>query len=214
MSNESGESWKDHRRAVPPQPGSTVNRVIVISLIALYAIITNYYLQNYRKNELPSSQITALTICHSVYSFRTSISFMVFMKNRNFSRSHAMMLVFIIMPLFTFVPVLTAKPMENGSMYIIAWILYLIGSIIHTTYEFQRFMWKSDGQNKGKLFTNGLAAFCRNPNYLGDILLFEGWYLASNNVWNQVIPIFIIYNFMNTLIPKKEEYLKMKYSSE
>eukprot|EP01084_Bolivina_argentea_P274634 468154_1 len=176
--------WKEHRRAKSPQPNSVLYK-------------------------------TTLTLFHLIYTMRSTLSFHVFFKNTNVTKATVISLGFIIMPLFTLIAPITAKPIEKK--YLTAQIgmgLYVFGSIIHTLAEFHRFIWKSNKTNTGKLFTKGLYSISRNPNYLGDILLYEGWYLYSNNKWNQVIPIMMAGNFAMTLIPTKEKYLAAKYATQ
>ena len=62
-----------------------------------------------------------------------------------------------------------------------------------------------------KLYRNGLAVVVRHPNYYGDLLIFSGWSLMSNNPWILGIPAFQFCYFYFVLIPKLDEYLKAKY---
>lgn len=214
--------WKKHRRATPKQPGSTLNRTIISCITLFLGCITFYYLYNYQQGltfyYLPDFQRQGLIAFHIIYAFRSIISFNVFQAYRNYSRATVFVLGGIIIPLFTLTPTFSVYPIEEdwccSRKNKIAIGLYSFGSFIHTFSEYQRWRFKADKSNKGKLYTDGLFASCRNPNFLGDILLFEGWYLLSNNNYNQLIPIFIAYNFVYKLIPDKEKYLKSKYGKE
>ena len=209
--------WKKHRRATPPQPGSSFNRILISFAILSYAAITYYYLTNY-KEELPDFQRQGLIAFHAIYAFRSIISFNVFQAYRNFSKAGSIILGCIIFPIFTLTPTFSARAIEEdyccSRAFKIALGLYGFGSFIHTLSEYQRWRFKADKGNKGKLYTGGLFASCRNPNFLGDILLYGGWYLSSNNYFNQIVPIFIAWNFVSKLIPEKEKYLSGKYEKQ
>lgn len=62
---------------------------------------------------------------------------------------------------------------------LVALLLYFGGSCFSLTYEVGRFRWKALPENKGRLHTVGLAAWCIHPNYFGDLFTYTGWALAS-----------------------------------
>ena len=60
--------------------------------------------------------------------------------------------------------------------------LYVVGSGFSTIGEYQRYVFKKQPANKGKLMTTGLWALTMHANYFGDTLLFTGWTLASSGL--------------------------------
>lgn len=93
-------------------------------------------------------------------------------------------------------------------------ILYIAGSIISTLSEYQRKLFKSDSNNKGKLYTDGLFSITRHPNYFADLLLFTGWMTITNNIKMLILPIGMYFGFRKQHIPEIESYLASKYSSQ
>jgi steroid 5-alpha reductase family enzyme len=93
-------------------------------------------------------------------------------------------------------------------------VLYLAGSVINTVSELKRHRWKSRPKNQGYLYTGGLFKRVRHINYFGDILLFFGFALITQDLRALYIPLFMALNFVFILIPAKEAYLKNKYGDE
>ena len=60
--------------------------------------------------------------------------------------------------------------------------LYVVGSGFSTIGEYQRYVFKKQPANKGKLMTGGLWSLTMHANYFGDTLLFTGWTLASSGL--------------------------------
>merc|ERR1712232_829869 len=66
---------------------------------------------------------------------------------------------------------------------------YSLGSWLNTWSELQRKWWKARPENKGRCYTLGLFALSRNINYLGDVVLFAGWAVATGRWWNAWAPL-------------------------
>ena len=64
----------------------------------------------------------------------------------------------------------------------VAIFLYVVGSGFSTIGEYQRYAFKKQPANKGKLMTGGLWSLTMHANYFGDTLLFTGWTLASSGL--------------------------------
>merc|ERR1711871_1301676 len=64
----------------------------------------------------------------------------------------------------------------------VAIVLYVVGSGFSTIGEYQRYVFKKQPANKGRLMTTGLWALTMHANYFGDTLLFTGWTLASSGL--------------------------------
>lgn len=92
--------------------------------------------------------------------------------------------------------------------------LYLFGSWLNTWSELQRKWWKAKAENKGRCYTEGLFAWSRNVNYLGDVVLFMGWGVASGCWWNLWPSVTMAASFYWFHIPDKESYLRERYAQD
>ena len=97
---------------------------------------------------------------------------------------------------------------------IVGMTLYFGGSFFSLAYEVGRFQWKARPENKGKLHTVGLAAWCIHPNYLGDLFTYTGWALACGTSCAVSIPIFMVWTFMFAVVPNSDNYLAQRYPLE
>ena len=57
--------------------------------------------------------------------------------------------------------------------------LYLIGILLETVADHQKYVFKRDPHNKGKWIAHGVWKYSRHPNYLGEILVWTGIYLFA-----------------------------------
>jgi len=93
-------------------------------------------------------------------------------------------------------------------------VLFLCGSFINTCSEFQRHIWKKNPENKGKLYTQGFFKYSIHINYFGDVVLFSGFALITNDLRTLIIPLVMALNFMFFIIPSLDAYLGKKYGKE
>lgn len=88
---------------------------------------------------------------------------------------------------------------------------FLIGSWMNTWSEFQRHRWKSQPENKGRLYTRGLFRLSRHPNYLGDLLSFTGLCLIAGRWITALIPALMLAGFVFVNIPALDAHLRDHY---
>ncbi|MFC1649484.1 DUF1295 domain-containing protein [Patescibacteria group bacterium] len=58
-------------------------------------------------------------------------------------------------------------------------IVWAVGFVYETVADYQLYHFKQADGNKKKVFTGGLWKYSRHPNYLGEILMWIGLYLAA-----------------------------------
>ena len=97
--------------------------------------------------------------------------------------------------------------------------LYAVGSALSTVSEYQRYVFKRDPKNKGKLMTTGLWAYSMHANYLGDSVLYSGWTLVAagldaSRLWPWWAPAVTTALFVWMHIPGLDEYLAHRYPKE
>ena len=100
------------------------------------------------------------------------------------------------------------------ALHVISVIITINGHIFNSFAELQRKWWLDQPENKGKLYTKGLFRLCRHPNYLGDLLIFIGWYLLTRNWIPFIMPLLMIYSFYKEYIPEIEDFLAQEFGDE
>ena len=66
----------------------------------------------------------------------------------------------------------------------VGWALWLIGFLIETIADFQKFAYIQDqSPDKAPFLSTGLWSWSRHPNYFGEILLWSGVFLSSCNAY-------------------------------
>lgn len=95
---------------------------------------------------------------------------------------------------------------------IIGLVFFLIGLIIETVADFQKFFFKDNPENRGKWCDVGLWRWSRHPNYFGELMIWYSIFLMSCNVlvggqWAAVLgPLFITFILLSLSgIPLLEE---------
>eukprot|EP00933_Yihiella_yeosuensis_P041283 TRINITY_DN35693_c0_g1_i1.p1 TRINITY_DN35693_c0_g1~~TRINITY_DN35693_c0_g1_i1.p1 ORF type:complete len:273 (-),score=-11.06 TRINITY_DN35693_c0_g1_i1:207-1025(-) len=93
-------------------------------------------------------------------------------------------------------------------------LLFCGGSGYSLWYEVNRFKWKALPQNKGKLHTIGLAAYCIHPNYFADLFTYTGWCICAGTTCALAAPFGMIWSFVYLVIPNSDAYLASRYPTE
>lgn len=152
-----------------------------------------------------------LIMCSVIYLVRTIITLFVFLKRRISWLEALPISILMSFVLFGFIYIGGAQAQPINIMDLLGIILYLTGSYINSSSELDRHRWKYMPENKGHLYTKGLFKYVRHINYFGDIMLFIGFALITQDIRALYIPLFMTLNFIFILIPAKEAYLKDKY---
>lgn len=105
----------------------------------------------------------------------------------------------------------TQKSFKNEFIEIAGIVLYVIGSIVNSLSDFQRYKWKKHPMNQGKIYTKGLFRYAMHINFFGDSLMFVGFATVTQNAMSFIPVLFIIFNFILVQIPQLDDYLKNKY---
>lgn len=97
---------------------------------------------------------------------------------------------------------------------VVAVTCFLFGYIYSFAYELHRFWWKAQPENKGRLHTTGLAAYCIHPNYFGDLFTYTGWALATGTLCALSVPACMPWAFDIFVLANSDGYLAQKYPEE
>lgn len=103
---------------------------------------------------------------------------------------------------------------QNGIVEISGIILFLTGSIVNSLSDYQRYKWKQQPGNQGKIYTDGLFKYAMHINFFGDSLMFAGFATVTQNAMSFIPVLFIILNFILVQIPQLDDHLKIKYGQE
>jgi steroid 5-alpha reductase family enzyme len=105
-------------------------------------------------------------------------------------------------------------PEPIGPLDIVGITLFLIGSYINFLADYQRFSWKRNIENKGRLFTSGLFKYAMHINYFGDAVAYLGLALITHNIACFCISMGMFVYFIAFEIPRLDEHLGKKYGDE
>lgn len=108
-----------------------------------------------------------------------------------------------------------AGPVLSIPLAIAGGLIFLVGFGIETIADAQLARFKSNPDHHGRLLTGGLYAFCRHPNYLGEILVWWGLglvaYGLSDRWWALIGPALLTYFILKVSgIPPLEVHLSRR----
>jgi steroid 5-alpha reductase family enzyme len=102
---------------------------------------------------------------------------------------------------------------------LVGFMVWLVGFLIESTADYQKFKFNNNIGNKGKWIDKGLWKYSRHPNYFGEILIWVGIYLftfsslSGINIFIGLIsPLFVAFLLIFiTGIPKLEKAADVKW---
>ena len=81
-------------------------------------------------------------------------------------------------------------------------VLYVAGMILESVSETQRYLFKKDPKNKGKVYQGGLFSMARHVNYTGYLFWRTGYAVAAGGyAWGLINMAFFSFNFSRTITP-------------
>ena len=192
--------------------------ILTASLLAGYLMFTdvselNDLLKPYAINGNFTRQVI-LMFCLLFYVSRLFITVFVFLKRKMAWSEMLLVSGLMSFALFSFAKVGGSSHLPLNALDYLGLILFFIGSWVNTYSEYTRHIWKKNDINKGKLYTFGLFKYSMHINYFGDIVLFSGIALITQNFSLLVIPLIMTLNFIFFIIPRLDKYLANKYGEE
>ena len=108
--------------------------------------------------------------------------------------------------------ILTAPTPRPTALLALGVVVWLTGFLLQSTADRQLAVFKSDPANRGGLLDTGAWAIVRHPNYLGESLMWAGWFvLALAHPWGWVTIFAPLYTgwFMGyaSAAPFKEQHM-------
>jgi steroid 5-alpha reductase family enzyme len=120
------------------------------------------------------------------------------------------------------IPTILFLATNRDEVIIIGAIIWLIGLIIETIADAQKYKFKQNKKNKDKFIQEGIWKYSRHPNYFGEILCWIGIYIyvfpaltITNKIIGLISPIFIIALLMFVSgVPLLEKYADKKWGHQ
>ena len=161
----------------------------------------------------PGRQI-ALLACVVVYVIRAAHTLFVFVKRKVpwWEATWGGSLIGCVLFFFLLGGLRAQQPL--GPIDALGVVLYVAGSYIGTASEHSRHVWKTRAENRGHLYTEGLFRYSRHINYFGDLLVFGGLGVLTQQLWTGVVPLAMGLNFALVIIPAHDAYLAAHYGTE
>ncbi|KAF2220585.1 hypothetical protein BDZ85DRAFT_177844, partial [Elsinoe ampelina] len=92
--------------------------------------------------------------------------------------------------------------------------LYVLGMAVETWSEVQRWRFKRDERNRGKVYQGGLFGVARHVNYTGYLMWRVGYAVAAGGwTWGAVNVAFYLFNFSRA-IPPLNHYCEERYGEQ
>lgn len=86
----------------------------------------------------------------------------------------------IMMPIILFFQNPNTTPNKTSIFFVaVGFVIWLIGLLIESFADFQKYIFKQNPENKEKWISTGLWKKTRHPNYLGEITLWIGVYIFA-----------------------------------
>ena len=158
-------------------------------------------------------QIVMFSCCF-VYFVRFSIGLFVFMQRKISWFEGGLVTVLLFLMFYTFGISAGSHPEPIGPIDITGIAMFLIGSYINMLADYQRFSWKKQTKNKGRLYTSGLFKYSMHINYFGDAVAYLGLALIAYSIFCLCISIGMFVYFIAFEIPRLDEHLIKKYGNE
>ena len=117
------------------------------------------------------------------------------------------------------IPSLLSMSSEVQIVFLIGFVIWLIGLIIESTADIQKYIFKQNKKNKDKFISSGVWKYSRHPNYFGEMLCWIGIYLTVffslspiEKILGLASPLFIIILLLFfTGLPPLEKYADKKW---
>jgi len=158
-------------------------------------------------------QMVMLTCC-LIYFIRFTVALFVFIQRKISWFEGGFVTVMFFIMFYYFGVSAGSHPGPIGIIDILGISLFLFGSCINTLADYQRFSWKRNTENKGRLYTSGLFKYAMHINYFGDAVAYFGLALITYNIVCLSISLGMFIYFITFEIPGLDKHLTKNYRAE
>lgn len=207
----------EHSPSIPAKVLMSIG--VLAGTITATALTTSYsdWLMNVLNFEEVEGNVyrqVVMFICCLIYFIRFTIALFVFIQRKISWFEGGLVTVLFFMMFYLFGISAGSHPGPIGIIDILGISLFLFGSCINTFADYQRFSWKRDAENKGRLYTSGLFKYSMHINYFGDAIAYFGLALITYNMVCLCISLGMFAYFIAFEIPRLDEHLNKKYTHE
>ena len=72
---------------------------------------------------------------------------------------------------------------EFTSRDCVGWVMWLVGFLLETIADYQKYTFRSNPANRNNWISHGLWSVVRHPNYLGEIVLWVGLFISASSTF-------------------------------
>ncbi len=161
-----------------------------------------------------SARQLLIVSCSLIYFVRFAVCMFVFVKRKIgwIEGGLVSVLWFAMFYLFNTSAGSQAEPI--GLIDVAGILLYVVGSYINSRADYQRYVFKREPTNKGRLYTEGLFKYSMHINYFGDSLVYIGMAMLTREYLCLLVSVGIILNFILLQIPMQDKHLSTRYADE
>jgi protein-S-isoprenylcysteine O-methyltransferase Ste14 len=155
-----------------------------------------------------------MLVCCILYFGRFAFGLFVFVQRKISWFEGGLVTILFFMMFYQFSISAGVNPDSIGIIDILGITLFLFGSCINTMSDYQRFSWKKNKENKGRLYTSGLFKYSMHINYFGDAIAYFGLALITQNIVSFCIAMGLVIYFIAFEIPRLDCHLSNKYKHD
>ena len=207
----------EHARSIPAKILMALG--VLTGIITAILLVSDYseWLMNATgpvSSEGDRLRILIMLICCLIYFFRFTFSLFVFVQRKIAWLEAIVVSILFYMMFYYFCFSAGSYGGSVGVLDFIGVALFLSGSAINVVADYQKFAWKKESKNRGKLYTSGLFRYSMHINYFGDALGYFGLALITHNAVCVSISLGMMVYFIGFEIPLLDRHLKQKYTKE
>ncbi|MCP3874724.1 MAG: DUF1295 domain-containing protein [Desulfobacteraceae bacterium] len=207
----------EHSSSIPAKVLMSIG--VLAGTLTATALTTGYSdgfmsVLNFEKVEGNIYRQIVMFICCFIYFIRFTIGLFVFMQRRISWFEGGLVTVLFFMMFYFFGISAGSHPDSLGIIDIFGVCLFLFGSCINTLADYQRFSWKKNTKNKGRLYTMGLFKYAMHINYFGDTIAYFGLALITYSMGCLCISMGMVVYFIAFEIPMLDDHLNKRYKQE
>ena len=207
----------EHSPSIPVKVLASI--AVLAGALTATALTTGYSdwfmnVLNFEKVEGNIYRQVIMFICCFIYFIRFTIGMFVFMQRKISWLEGGPVTVGFFLIFYFFGISAGSHPDSIGIIDIFGISLFLFGSCVNTLADYQRFSWKRNTENKGRLYTSGLFKYSMHINYFGDAIAYFGLALITYNIVCLWFPICMFAYFIGCEIPLLDIHLSKKYKNE